>query len=208
VGILLYSGYRVWDPFAGARQQAAQENLLNTWAVRASAKPATTGAAAGSRPARAVTDACVDAAASLQPSQPFAIMQIPAFGPSWKFAIVQGAALAQLATGPGHILGTALPGEAGNVGIAAHDITAGNPFLHLGSLHVGDKIVITTEHCIVTYRVSRAPRKVLYTDVAVLRPVGNEHTITLVTCWPVNLTFDVHRIVVPGVEVSSIARST
>jgi LPXTG-site transpeptidase (sortase) family protein len=71
---------------------------------------------------------------------------------------------------------------------------------------VGNRIVITTEHCVVTYRVTRAPRKVRYTDAAVLRPDGNKHTITLITCWPVNLVFDVLRIVVPGIQVSSVAR--
>jgi sortase A len=204
VGVLLYSGYRVLDPFAGARQHAAQEKLLQTWDAKA--RPDAPGTMSGASPVKAVRAACTDTNTSLQPSQPFAIIQIPAFGPAWKFTIVQGTTLTQLATGPGHIIGTALPGQAGNAGIAAHDITAGNPFLHLGSLRTGDKIVITTEHCIVTYRVTRAPRKVLYTDVAVLQPVRNEHTITLVTCWPVSLNFVTHRIVVPGIEVSSVLR--
>lgn len=189
-GVLLYSGYRVWDPFAGARQQAAQQKLLHSWgAARGSPHPSCT--VADTHPRR---------------SQPFAIIRIPAFGPSWKFAIVQGTGLAQLATGPGHIAGTALPGRAGNAGIAAHDITAGNPFLHLRDLRVGDKIIITTRDCVVTYKVTRSPRKVMYTDVAVLRPAGREHTITLITCWPVTLYFVPHRIVVPGVEVSSVPR--
>ena len=205
-GVLLYSGYQVWDPFAGARQQAAQQELLHSWQVRDSAGPAKPGGTPGSLPGHHAAAPCVDTGISPRLSQPFAFIQIPAFGRSWKFTVVQGTTLTQLATGPGHIPGTALPGQAGNVGIAAHDITAGNPFLHLGSLRVGNRIVITTEHCVVTYRVTRAPRKVRYTDVAVLRPDGNKHTITLVTCWPANLVFDVLRIVVPGIEVSSVPR--
>jgi sortase A len=206
VGVLLYSGYRIWDPFAGARQQAAQRDLLHSWDVANGAAPAAPATAHPARPGRAGPPACTGIGASPQPSQPFALIQIPAFGRSWKFTVVEGTAAAQLATGPGHIAGTALPGQAGNVGVAAHNITAGNPFLHLGSLRPGDKVVITTEHCVVTYKVTSAPRKVLYTDVAVLRPTGNEHTITLITCWPVSLNFVNHRIVVPGVETSSIAR--
>ena len=46
----------------------------------------------------------------------------------------------------------------------------------------------------------------MYTDVAVLRPAGRKHTITLITCWPVTLYFVPHRIVVPGVQVSSVPR--
>ena len=205
VGLLAYSGYKVWDPFAGARQHAAQENLLHTWDV-SNAKPATSAAASNAMPSNAATASCTETNTSLQPSEAFAIIRIPAFGPSWKFTIVQGTTLTQLATGPGHIIGTVLPGQAGNTGIAAHDITAGNPFLHLGSLQVGDKVIITTKHCVVTYQLTKAPYKVLYTDIGVLRPVGNEHTITLVTCWPVSLNFVTHRIVVPGIQVSSIAR--
>ncbi|HEY6279200.1 MAG TPA: sortase [Streptosporangiaceae bacterium] len=206
VGVLLYSGYRLWDPFAGARQRAAQQVLLHSWQVRDRARAAEPARAPGRLPGHHAAAACTGSDATPRMSQPFAFIQIPAFGRSWKFTVVQGTTLTQLATGPGHIPGTALPGQAGNVGIAAHDITAGNPFLHLGSLRVGDRITITTEQCVVTYRVTRAPRKVLYTDVAVLRPSGHKHTITLVTCWPVNLVFDVHRIVVPGIEVSSVAR--
>ena len=190
-GVLLYSGYRAWDPFAGARQQAAQQHLMHSWgAAKKSAQHAS----------------CAETDNHPRFSRPFAIIRIPAFGPSWRFTIVQGTGLAQLATGPGHITGTALPGRAGNTGIAAHDITAGNPFLHLVNLRPGNKIIITTENCVVTYRVTRSPRKVLNTDVAVLRPTGREHTITLITCWPVTLYFVPHRIVVPGVEVSSVPR--
>ena len=69
--------------------------------------------------------------------QPFALLRIPALGRNWKFAVVEGASLAELSTGPGHLTGTQLPGQAGNFAVAAHDITAGNPFLHLKSPRVG-----------------------------------------------------------------------
>ena len=63
-----------------------------------------------------------------------------------------------------------MPGAEGNVGIAAHDVTAGNPFLHLADLKPGDTVTITTKTCVTTYRVTRPSYRVLYTDVAVLRP--------------------------------------
>jgi sortase A len=150
---------------------------------------------------------CVGPNQDIPVGQVFAFMQIPAFGPAWKFTIIQGTTLTQLATGPGHILGTALPGQAGDVGIGAHDVTAGNPFLHLSSLRTGDTVVITTKACVTTYRVYRQPYRVLYTDVGVLNPVGSKHTLTLVTCWPTDVLYFVsHRTIVQAEEISSVKR--
>ncbi|HEU5416660.1 MAG TPA: sortase [Streptosporangiaceae bacterium] len=136
--------------------------------------------------------------------QPFAMMRVPAFGKDWKFAIVEGTSLRQLALGPGHVPGTGLPGQRGNFVVAAHDITAGNPFMHLRSLHKPDKVLIYTRDHVYTYRVQT--NKVLrYTKVAVMYPVpghpGKAPTqgrITLITCTPVTLNFTPWRIVVTG----------
>jgi sortase A len=193
-GVLLWSGYRVWDPFAGARQHQAQIALAKSW-----------GAPPG--PQATAAAPCVARRGDIPTGRVFAMIQIPAFGPGWKFTVVQGTALAQLATGPGHVVGTALPGQAGNVGIAAHDVTAGNPFLHLSSLRPRDMVIITTKECVTTYRVYRAPYRVLYTDVGVLRPVGTGHTLTLITCWPVEvLHFVKYRTIVQADEISSVRR--
>jgi LPXTG-site transpeptidase (sortase) family protein len=128
-------------------------------------------------------------------------MTIPAFGPRWKFAVVEGTTLTQLALGPGHITGTSMPGGA-NFGVAAHDITAGNPFLHLWNLKPGNQVIVTTAHCQYTYAVD-SHSKVSYTDVAVLKSrTAYPHTLILVTCWPVTLAFTPVRIVVWGHEVS------
>jgi len=204
-GLLLLGlvGYKIWDPFAGARQTAAQQKLEQTWD---GAPPAIAAAPAGtSGPARASQE-CVP---SLNPSTGtyFAIIQIPALGKNWKFTVIQGTTLTQLSTGPGHIVGTPYPGQQGNVGIAAHDVTAGNPFLYLASLKPDDKIIVTTKDCVTTYQVNKPSFRVLYTDVAVLNPQGTAHTITLVTCWPTNVLYFVqHRTIVQGTEVSSVKR--
>ena len=188
--------YRVWDPLAGSRQHAAQQRLYQSWGAPRSLPGKSPAGPQGcqmtSRP---------------RTGQVFAIIQIPALGKDWKFTVIEGTGLPQLATGPGHVPGTALPGAEGNVGIAAHDVTAGNPFLHLASLKPGDTVTITTQHCVVTYAVNRLPYRVLYTDVGVLRPVGTEHTLTMITCWPVYVLYFVpHRTVVSAIEISS--RST
>lgn len=195
VAVLVMSAVKVLDPFAGSRQHAAQEQLSKSWAGQA-----------GPPHAPLVAQGC-QLASRPRTGQVFAIIQIPALGKDWKFTVIEGTGLPQLATGPGHVPGTALPGAEGNVGIAAHDVTAGNPFLHLASLKPGDTVTITTQHCVVTYTVTRLPYRVLYTDVGVLRPAGTEHTLTMITCWPVYVLYFVpHRTIVSAIETSS--RST
>src|SRR5580704_17193017 len=66
--------------------------------------------------------------------QPFAFITIPAFGPHWRFTLIQGTALAQLDLSPGHVPGTQWPGQVGNFAVAGHRVTAGNPFWSLPSL--------------------------------------------------------------------------
>jgi sortase A len=207
VAVLLVTGYKVWDPFAAAREHAAQEALTRSWGSQPALKgPVATGkAVATAKPA--ATALCVVPSQQIPVGQVFAFIQIPAFGPSWKFTLIQGTTLTQLATGPGHIVGTALPSQPGDTGIGAHDVTAGNPFLHLASLGTGDSIVITTKQCVTTYHVYRQPYRVLYTDTAVLDPVGGKRTLTLVTCWPTGvLYFVTHRTIVQAEEISSVRR--
>ena len=190
--------WTVADPLAGHRQHALQQELQHTWAAQ---KPVP----AVSQPVPAISGACADPPQRLTPSQPFALMTIPAFGPRWKFAVVEGTTLTQLALGPGHITGTSMPGGA-NFGVAAHDITAGNPFLHLWNLKPGNQVIVTTAHCQYTYAVD-SHAKVSYTDIAVLKSrTAYPHTLILVTCWPVTLAFTPVRIIVWGHEVSVHAR--
>ena len=57
--------------------------------------------------------------------------------------VVQGTAENDLAKGPGHYLGTPLPGQYGNVSIAGHRTTYGAPFWALNELRPGDRIFLT-----------------------------------------------------------------
>lgn len=188
-----FVGYHIWDPMAGHREAALQGQLRQAWKTTPAIRPV-------ARPSE-----CAIIADTLRPSQPFAIMTIPRFSPAWRFAVVQGTTPAQLATGPGHITGTAMPGGR-NFAVAAHDITAGNPFLHLGSLRPGDLIRVKTRDCLYTYQVSRPPFRVRYTDTAVLRGAPGQRRITLVTCWPVTLAFTPWRIIADGTLLSEQPR--
>jgi LPXTG-site transpeptidase (sortase) family protein len=113
---------------------------------------------------------------------PVAKLQIPAIG--LDEIVVSGTAESDLAEGPGHYVGTAAPGQAGNVAIAGHRTTNGAPFNRLGQLALGDKIFLTTlagER--LTYQVSQAPVPVSPSDVTVLDDFS-DNRITLTTCNP------------------------
>jgi sortase A len=93
--------------------------------------------------------------------------------------VVEGSEERQLALGAGHIPGTALPGEGGNVGIAGHRDTFFRP---LRFIRTGDRIDVITREREYAYRVV-STQIVGPADIHVLKPAAAE-TITLVTCYP------------------------
>jgi LPXTG-site transpeptidase (sortase) family protein len=98
--------------------------------------------------------------------------------------VVSGTAEGDLAKGPGHYVGSAAPGQAGNVAIAGHRTTNGAPFNRLGQIAIGNDIYLTTTSGErLTYVVSETPQAVSPGDVAVLDNFG-DNRITLTTCNP------------------------
>ena len=79
----------------------------------------------------------------------------------------------------GHIPGTALPGETGNIGIAGHRDTF---FRALKDLQPHDQIDFTT-HAGRFHYIVESLTVVDPTDVSVLRSKGG-HDLTIVTCFP------------------------
>jgi sortase A len=96
-----------------------------------------------------------------------------------KVPILEGTTSQTLRLGAGHIGGTALPGEPGNFGLAAHRDTF---FRALKDIRTGDQIQIQTATSLSTYQVDRL-QIVDPSDVAVLAQ-SKESAITLVTCYP------------------------
>jgi LPXTG-site transpeptidase (sortase) family protein len=93
--------------------------------------------------------------------------------------VMEGADDATLRVAVGHIPGTALPGQGGNVGLAGHrDLF----FRGLRKLQVGDEITLTTQRGILHYTVETI-RIVSPDDVSVLRNTPYP-VLTLVTCYP------------------------
>ena len=93
--------------------------------------------------------------------------------------VMEGADDATLRVAVGHIPGTALPGQGGNVGLAGHRDSF---FRGLRKLQVGDEITLTTRAGTLHYRVETI-RVVSPDDVSVLRDTPYP-ALTLVTCYP------------------------
>jgi sortase A len=104
-------------------------------------------------------------------------IEIPRLGMT--VAILEGTTAQTLRLGVGHIDGTALPGEPGNIGIAGHRDTY---FRALQDIRTKDEIQIETATGLSRYEVESV-QIVAPSDTGVLAPSA-ESTITLVTCYP------------------------
>ncbi len=94
--------------------------------------------------------------------------------------VAEGTTAHTLRHAAGHIEGTALPGQTGNVGIAGHRDTLFRP---LRNIHRDDIITLTTFRGEFRYRVV-STKVVSPHDVAVLNPDDGNQILTLVTCYP------------------------
>jgi sortase A len=110
-------------------------------------------------------------------AEPIARLQIPSVGINT--LVLEGDDDHALRLGAGHIPGTALPGEEGNVGIAGHRDTFFRP---LRKIERNDSITLETPDAVYTYRVD-AIEVVDPSLVALLQPTP-DNTLTLVTCYP------------------------
>jgi sortase A len=201
---LLFVVYELWvtDLFAAREQSHLSQEIHQQWADGPTVEPAPADPAQATPP---FTPAAIDVAVG----QPFAVLHIPrlAGGDGFTRVVVEGVAQTQLAQGPGHYIGTAMPGEQGNVAIAGHRVGRGSPFLDLDTLRPGDAIVVETSDAWFTYRVlgdaatgsftgdpSGIPGQeiVLPTDVSVISPTpggaaagpASGAYLTLTTCHP------------------------
>jgi len=134
--LLLLVVYELW--VTDLQSNAAQEDL-----------------AAGLReewggPARAVP-------AEIVSGEAFAFLHVPRLGGDYARAVVEGTGSEELAQGPGHYTGTAMPGEQGNFAVAGHRVGRGSPFLELDELRPGDPIVVETADGWYVYRVLGDP---------------------------------------------------
>src|ERR1700761_4756132 len=132
--ILLFVVYEVWvsNLFADAKQRAVhktfEQEIVNGDNPIVGGQSALPGSGA----------------ATIPTGTGIANIYMPRLGDDYHFTIVEGTNDADLEKGPGHYVGTALPGQVGNFSVAGHRVGKGEPFLNLDQLQPGDAIVIET----------------------------------------------------------------
>ena len=104
-------------------------------------------------------------------------IEIPRLGIS--VIVLEGTTTSILGRAAGHIAGTVLPGQPGNVGISAHRDTFFRP---LRNIRQNDTITLATSAGEFRYRVL-STQVVSPNDVEVLKS-SNAEILTLVTCYP------------------------
>jgi sortase A len=124
-----------------------------------------------------------DTAAALPGMTPRAVdglvgrLQIQRLGIS--VVVMEGTGPKTLRRAAGHIEGTSLPGETGNVGISAHRDTF---FRELRNVHRNDVVTLTTPSG--EYRYSVVSVSVVNPDNMNVLKNGASEVLTLVTCYP------------------------
>ncbi len=109
-------------------------------------------------------------------------IEVPAIGVN--DIVVAGVTRGDLKRGPGHFPETPLPGQLGNVAIAGHRTTYGQPFHNVDKLNPGDDIVMTTPNGTFVYNVvnTQIVSPSDYQVIATSDP--GQATLTLVSCHP------------------------
>jgi sortase A len=106
--------------------------------------------------------------------------------------VVQGDGWEQLKKGVGQHIGSANPGQNGNVVLTAHNDVYGELFRYLDQLQPGDEVIVYTQQRQYVYVVDRTTL-VEPTAVEVMASTGSP-TVTLISCYP--YLVDSQRIVV------------
>ena len=178
-GLLLLGlvAYQLWG--TGIEQRRAQERLRDDFTEMISSATATPSSTVASSQPSTTENPVVDV--PKRPNSALALLEVPSAGIA--DIVVEGATVSALRHGPGHITGTALPGEPGNSAIAGHRTTYGAPFANLDDVKVGDEVTVTTARGVFTYAVGDV-RIVGPNRTDVLRSRGDATTLTLITCHP------------------------
>jgi len=106
--------------------------------------------------------------------------------------VVEGDDWESLKKGVGHHIGSANPGQRGNMVASAHNDVFGETFRDLGKLEPGDEVLVFTQQRSYRY-VVREVRIVEPTEMSVMQAM-DEPILTLITCYPYMV--DTHRVVV------------
>lgn len=83
-----------------------------------------------------------------------ALVRIPRFGKDYRVPILEGTDEEALASGFGHLEGTAEAGEVGNYVLSGHRVTHGEPLRNMPDLTAGDLVIVETASRILTYELT------------------------------------------------------
>ncbi len=162
LAIVLFLAFEVW--VSAVLEARSQRSLLATFQRDAAATSGSTG----------------NVVITPSPGDPIGFLEIPALGLGQ--VVVEGATPVLLKNGPGHLPGSPLPGQPGNVVVGAHRVTYGGPFRHLDRLRPGSVVRLITVQGQFVYRVS---------SVSVVRPgepdvlaPSSDARLTLITTDP------------------------
>jgi sortase A len=194
--LLLFLVYEVWisNIFAHQKQVEVRHQLEQAWA-------------SGKDPLAGRLSLPGGQQNTIRAGTGIANLYIPRFGNDYAFTIVEGTDDGSLERGPGHYVGTALPGGLGNFAVAGHRVGKGEPFLNLDQLRPGDPLVVQAESRWYVYRVKgnvttgdpdaagsdgiRGREVVSPSDTNVIQPVPGhpgrvptERLMTFTTCDP------------------------
>jgi len=117
---------------------------------------------------------------------------IPAINIDWP--VVEGDSWEELKQGIGHRVGSANPGERGNIILSGHDDVFGEPFRDLEKLDVGKDVLVYAGGTSFRY-IIKAKRVVAPNDLSVLASSKNP-IVTLITCTPYRV--DTSRLILIG----------
>ena len=157
--ILLFVAFQLWG--TGLEQARHQDALGSTFEKRVlgHASPSDTGADAAISAVLSKLSAKDPATAAPMAApaegEPLGVIEIPRIG--LQQFVVEGTGKPDLKKGPGHYVGTPLPGQAGNAAIAGHRTTYGAPFNRIDELVPGDAIYVTTAQGRFRYEVMAPP---------------------------------------------------
>jgi sortase A len=178
--LLLFTAYQIWG--TSLQEGHTQNALRNTLQQEAHNNEVRRALAEATALDKLPTGPPQIAPTTHAPSEgnPVGEIRIPVIGINQ--VVVEGTNTQDLRKGPGHYIGTPLPGQAGNASVAGHRTTYGHPFYNLDVLKAGDKIVLTTFQGIFVYDTVRS-EVVSPSDGEVLRNAFGAY-LTLTTCNP------------------------
>jgi sortase A len=178
--VLLFTAYQIWG--TSILESHTQNQLRSTLESETNSQEIRHALAEAAALDKMPTGPPVTAPRTSDPSEgePIGDIRIPVIGINQ--VVVEGTNTPDLRKGPGHYIGTPMPGQGGNAAIAGHRTTYGHPFYNLDGVKVGDPIVVTTLQGIFVYNTTKS-FVVSPSDTSVINNVFANY-LTLTTCNP------------------------